>query len=94
MQTLPNEEDNWLLDLMNGPNPLCFRCGERNGKKCCVIYKSGKVKEKVLCDVCADIHVRQHGAEIEWHAPNTVSTPTNGGPSQADNLSTPAAIRG
>lgn len=43
------------------------------------------------CETCGDEH---YAYPLQDEPPNTVCTPTNGGQSQADNLSTPAAICG
>lgn len=65
--SLPDEDENWLLDLMNSPDVLCFRCGKNPGRKCDVLYKrSNRTKRTVLCEACADVTVRQHQCEITW----------------------------
>ena len=48
--------------------------------------KTGLIQRRQVC--------AQHVSILNGTPPNTASTPTNGGLAQADNPSTPAAIRG
>jgi hypothetical protein len=61
-------DDDWLIKQMAQDNPPCWRCG-KPGRRCIVEYtRSGRTREKVYCENCADIVTRQHKYLVRFHA--------------------------